>query len=465
MKAFTALLAALATIDITSAATGYLHKERSTYTPSLGRRWSSNNPYVTVDGSVCTVKPMGGGQDDGPNLLYAFNLCGSTALINLPGYYTVNTVLQTYLNNVEVRLTGAISYVPDIEYWSPASIYLTYQNATTYWFFRQAITIYHESTKLTILYSGSGITLHGGGTIDANGQTWWDYYAQNKNAGVAGGSSRTFARPIPLTVGNASNVVVDDISVINSPFWHNLVYQSTDVTYSNIQIRSISSNESAEAANSDGWDIYRSSYVTIKDSNVQNGDDCVSFKPNSTYMTVENMICNGSHGISVGSLGQYAGETDIVANVYVRNISMSNAQNGARIKVFGGSNDTKSISGGGVGYVKNVTFQDFVNYNVDNPIYLTQCYSSSAQQCQDHPSTLSISDVYFINISGSASGLVPNNTVATLECSAECVDITASGTQLSPKNGTVGSGKYLCANLQDESTLDFQCTDVPITKG
>lgn len=102
---------------------------------------------------------------------------------------------------------------------------------------------------------------------------------------------------------------------------------------------------------------------------------------------------------------------------------MSNAQNGARIKVFGGSNDTHSVSGGGSGYVKNVTFQDFTNISestgldssrvggnrrwfilfecdessgrgltrgrvdVDNPIYLTQCYSSSTQQCQQHPAT------------------------------------------------------------------------------
>jgi galacturan 1,4-alpha-galacturonidase len=108
------------------------------------------------------------------------------------------------------------------------------------------------------------------------------------------------------------------------------------------------------------------------------------------------MWCNGSHGISVGSLGQYYGETDIVSDIYVRNITMMNAQNGARIKVFGGSNDTNSVSGGGSGYVRNVTFQDFRNesessastlvpttnqsVDVDNPIYLTQCYSSSAQQ-------------------------------------------------------------------------------------
>lgn len=88
--------------------------------------------------------------------------------------------------------------------------------------------------------------------------------------------------------------------------------------------------------------------------------------------------------------------------MYVRNISMSNAQNGARIKVFGGSNDTKSVSGGGSGYVKNITFEDFRNISqssrstqkgsadsedVDNPIYLTQCYSTPAQQCEAHPAT------------------------------------------------------------------------------
>ena len=53
--------------------------------------------------------------------------------------------------------------------------------------------------------------------------------------------------------------------------------------------------------------------------------DCVSFKPNSTDILVQNLHCNGSHGISVGSLGQYKGEVDIVKNVLVYNISMYNA--------------------------------------------------------------------------------------------------------------------------------------------
>lgn len=63
-------------------------------------------------------------------------------------------------------------------------------------------------------------------------------------------------------------------------------------------------------------------------SNDQGADpltDCVSFKPNSTEILVQNLHCNGSHGISVGSLGQYKNEVDIVENVLVYNISMFNA--------------------------------------------------------------------------------------------------------------------------------------------
>lgn len=53
--------------------------------------------------------------------------------------------------------------------------------------------------------------------------------------------------------------------------------------------------------------------------------DCVSFKSNTTDIVVQNLLCNGSHGISVGSLGQYKNEVDIVQNVLVYNTSMLNA--------------------------------------------------------------------------------------------------------------------------------------------
>ena len=68
--------------------------------------------------------------------------------------------------------------------------------------------------------------------------------------------------------------------MINSPEWFNLAHSSVNVTYSNINISAVSTS-SAKIANTDGWDIYRTDKVVIKDSVINNGDDCVSFKPST----------------------------------------------------------------------------------------------------------------------------------------------------------------------------------------
>ncbi|CDO70563.1 Glycoside Hydrolase Family 28 protein [Trametes cinnabarina] len=397
---------------------------------------SRNNTGGGGSRKTCEVPAKGAGQDDGPTINSIFKKCAHNSKIVLDKYYVVDTLLKTVgLDNVEIELSGTVQYTPDIAKWSPQSLYLVYQNATTYWFL-----------------SGNNIHMYGGGTIDGNGQVWWDTLNNTHNAGTAGGSSTTFARPIPLTVGNATNVVIENIHEISSPFWNNV---SQTVRHRGSYSRDGSmSYSSSPTANSDGWDIYRSDHVTVRDSIVINDDDCVSFKPNSTNILVANMWCNGSHGISVGSLGQYAGETDIVENVYVSNITMLNAQNGARIKVFGGNPSPNSTVGGGSGHVRNVTFKDFYVKNVDNPILINQCYSTAADVCAQYPSNLSISDVHYINVHGTSSG-AEGTVVVDLECSDQCEDITAKRTNISPPNGTA---TYICKNIVSTAQLDFNCT-------
>lgn len=135
----------------------------------------------------------------------------------------------------------------------------------------------------------------------------------------------------------------------------------------------------------------------IQNSIINNGDDCVSFKPNSTNIVVQGLQCNGSHGISVGSLGQYAQEFDIVENVYVYNISMANASDGARIKVWPGvyTNFQDNLNGGGgSGYVKNVTYDGLFNTNNDYAIELTQCYGQkNLTLCNQYPVSTQSSDL------------------------------------------------------------------------
>lgn len=98
-----------------------------------------------------------------------------------------------------------------------------------------------------------------------------------------------------------------------------------------------------------------------------NFPDCVSFKPNSTSVIIQGLDCTGSHGISVGSLGQYPGEIDNVEDIYVYNITMKNSTDGARIKVWPGLNpeNPKPDQGGGSGRVRNITYEKFHNWGND----------------------------------------------------------------------------------------------------
>lgn len=140
-----------------------------------------------------------------------------------------------------------------------------------------------------------------------------------------------------------------------------------------------------------------------------------------------------------------------MANVLVKNVTMVNAENGARIKAFGGSASSTSTSGGGSGYVRNITFQDFIMQNVDLPVVINQCYQTSAATCASYPSKVSISDVHYINVTGTGG---KNKEVVSLVCSDTCQNITASGTRLV---GTSGSSQYFCTNIASTSSLDFPC--------
>ena len=65
--------------------------------------------------------------------------------------------------------------------------------------------------------------------------------------------------------------------------------------------------------NTDGFDVGKSQFVTIRNIKVSNQDDCVAFKAGADFASVSNITCTGSHGLSVGSLGGGAGSADTVS--------------------------------------------------------------------------------------------------------------------------------------------------------
>ncbi|KIK55486.1 glycoside hydrolase family 28 protein [Collybiopsis luxurians FD-317 M1] len=347
------------------------------------------------------------GNDDAPQFLAAAAGC-STVTIPTGTTLDIQTRLNmTGMSNLNINLQGTIRFNPDIPYWTGNAFFIPFQNSTTFW-----------------LLGGENIVLNGGGTVDGAGQAWYDALPNNS----------TLLRPIIMTLNQCTNATVENIQMINSPNWFNLVNECNDVTFNDITLNATSTSENF-IANTDGWDIYRSDSVTIKNSVINNGDDCVSFKPNSTNVLVSNISCNGSHGISVGSLGQFAGVFDIVQNVTAVNIKMTNSGNGPRIKAWAGE-------GVGSGLVQNITFQNFTVSNVDLAITIDQCYETSTAACAEFPSNVIIQDVFYDNISGAGA----ESEVASLDCSPDgrCSNISVNNLDLT---GPGGDTSFECQNV------------------
>ncbi|KAF2644461.1 putative extracellular exo-polygalacturonase [Massarina eburnea CBS 473.64] len=382
-----------------------------------------NSPVRTKN---CTVKSYGvDGKDDSEYILSAIKQCnnGGHVIFSKDKKYTVGTALDlTFLNSIDLDIQGTIQFTNDTDYWQENAFNQTFQNATT--FFQ---------------LGGSDVHVYGGGTLDGNGQVWYDLYAEDIYT----------LRPILFGTIGLKGGRIEDLKLRYSPQWYNLVANSSDVVFSNIDIAgdSVSTNP---AKNTDGWDTYRSSNIVIQNSNINNGDDCVSFKPNSTDIVVQNLICNGSHGISVGSLGQYLGEIDIVKNVYVYNVSMSNASDGARIKVWPGISSALSgdlQGGGGGGAVSNITYDGMVISNVDYAIEITQCYGQkNLTVCSEYPSNLTISDITMKNFKGTTSKK-HDPLVGYLVCSSPsvCGNITIANIDVTSPSG---ASTFECGNIE-----------------
>jgi len=393
-------------------------------------------PRSSARTSTCNVKSHNDGiTDDSPFILQALESCnhGGHVIFTEGIDYTIGTALNlTFLNSVDIEFNGNVKFTNNTTYWQANSFRQIFQNVTT--FFQ---------------LGGNDVNVFGGGTIDGNGQIWYDLYAQND----------LILRPVLFGVIGLHNSTISNLVLRHSPTYYYFVANSTNVVFDGINISGFSTSVNV-AKNTDGWDTYRSEDITIQNSIINNGDDCVSFKPNSTNILVQNLFCNGSHGISVGSLGQYVGEFDIVSDVYVFNVSLHNTSDGARVKVWPGSPAELSgdlQGGGGEGRVNNITYDTISVDNTDYAIEVDQCYGqNNLTLCLEFPSTVTISNVVFKNFTGKTSTKF-GAQIGTFACSDDmvCSGITTEGISVTSPKGT---NQAYCLNVDETALQGFECT-------
>ncbi|CAB75804.1 polygalacturonase-like protein [Arabidopsis thaliana] len=247
-----------------------------------------------------------------------------------------------------------------------------------------------------------GISVYGG-VLDAQGASLWSCKKSGKNCPSGATSSR--------------NVVISGLTSLNSQMFHVAINGC-----SNVKLDGVKVSADGNSPNTDGIHVQSSSTVSILNSKISTGDDCVSIGPGTNGLWIENVACGPGHGISIGSLGKESVEVG-VQNITVKTATFTGTENGVRIKSWARPSN---------GFAKNIRFQHCVMNNVQNPIVIDQNYCPGNENCPNQVSGIKISDVMFFDIHGTSATEVG----VKLDCSSKkpCTGIRIQDVKLTYRN-------------------------------
>jgi polygalacturonase len=205
------------------------------------------------------------------------------------------------------------------------------------------------------------VAITGEGVIDGAGETWWEMARSIRHAGVMGSDH---PRPRLVVFDHCKHVLVEGVTIQNSPMWQLVPYYSDDVTIRNIKVLA-----PARSPNTDAIDPFSSSNVRIDHVFADVGDDDVAIKSGaigspgpddpSRDITITDCTFLHGHGLSVGS--EIAGGAQ---NIRAERIHFDGTDNGIRVKA-------NRDRGNDVGHL---TFRDIDMKDVKNALIISEYY-------------------------------------------------------------------------------------------
>ena len=204
------------------------------------------------------------------------------------------------------------------------------------------------------------LTVIGEGTINGNADAsdWWI----NRTV------KRIAWRPRLLFLNHCRNVLVQGITVRNSPSWTVHPYYSDDLKFLNLTIQN-----PYDSPNTDGFDPESCTNVLLLGTKISVGDDCIAIKSGKLYMAtahhkpsskieIRNCLLEKGHGsVTVGS--EIAGG---VNQVHVTNCRFIGTDRGVRIKTRRGRGERSILT--------DLVFENISMEDVRMPITVNMHY-------------------------------------------------------------------------------------------
>jgi polygalacturonase len=254
----------------------------------------------------------------------------------------------------------------------------------------EGITVTNFS-PLIYAYQAEDIAIVGRGTLDGQGKAWWDFYNKFRRGGSKERSkwqeefarlnkdriaeanygllNTGFLRPPFIQPYECTNVLVEGVTIRNSPFWN-----VTPVFCENVNVRGVTIISPSSSPNTDGVNPDSCRNIRISDCYISVGDDCITIKSGRDAdgrrmgrplenCTIVNCTLLRGHGLSIGS--EMSGG---VKNVTIANCVFDGTDRGIRIK---------STRGRG-GVVEDVRISNLVMRNIrDEALLLTTFYTKT----------------------------------------------------------------------------------------
>jgi len=279
-----------------------------------------------------------------------------------------------------------------------------------------------DASYTPIVLKGTNAKVVGlaGAVINGLGADYWD--GEGSNGGTA--------KPDHLIkIDDMTSSSFSEIKIINWPTHLFEVTGCTDVTISQLILDNSAANALDSSGvqlghNTDAFDVSSTTGLYVSGVTVYNQDDCVAVNSGSD-MVFENLYCDGSHGLSIGSIS--SGVT--VNNITFKDSSVVNGENGCRIKTDAGDDDST---------VSDVTYSNIYVENIsDYAIDVQQDYENG-DPTGDPTSGIIVSGITFESISGSvASGgyeyyILCGSTASCTDFTWSNIDITGGLTECSP---------------------------------
>ena len=209
------------------------------------------------------------------------------------------------------------------------------------------------------------IEISGPGTIDGYGSSWWpSAIAFKEEANAAHRSSNTSPRPRLVQLEDCVRVLVQGVTLQNSPVFNLVPVRCTDVTISGITIK----NPYLQSPNTDGIDPSVSNRVLITHCTIDTDDDNIAIKAGAegagvmTDVLITDCTFLHGHGCSVGS-ETYSG----LSHVIVQRCTFDGTETAIRLK-----SDRRRG-----GLVENIIYRDITMTHVGAAISISSYYAGT----------------------------------------------------------------------------------------